>query len=43
MFSARNQLPATVKSVELDNLIAEVDLSVGDFELVARITRGSAE
>jgi molybdopterin-binding protein len=43
MLSARNQLPATVKSVKLGNVMAEVVLSAGDFEIVAAITRGSAE
>jgi molybdopterin-binding protein len=43
MLSARNQLPATVKSVTLGNVMAEVVMSVGDVELVAAITRGSAE
>jgi molybdopterin-binding protein len=43
MLSARNQLPATVKSVKLGNIMAEVVMSVGNVELVAAITRGSAE
>jgi molybdopterin-binding protein len=43
MLSARNQLPATVKSVKLGNVMAEIVLSVGDFEMVSAITRGSAE
>jgi molybdopterin-binding protein len=43
MLSARNQIPATVKSVKLGNIMAEVVMSVGDVELVAAITRGSAE
>jgi molybdopterin-binding protein len=43
MLSARNQLPATVKSVKLGNVMAEVVLSAGDFEIVAAITRDSAE
>jgi molybdopterin-binding protein len=43
MLSARNQLPATVKSVKLGNVMAEVVMSLGDVELVAAITRGSAE
>jgi molybdopterin-binding protein len=43
MLSARNQLPATIKSVKLDVVMAEVVMSVGDVELVAVITRGSAE
>jgi molybdopterin-binding protein len=43
MLSARNQLPATVKSVRLGNVMAEVVMSVGDVEIVSAITRGSAE
>jgi molybdopterin-binding protein len=43
MLSARNQLPATIKSVRLGNVMAEVVMAVGDVELVAAITRGSAE
>jgi len=43
MLSARNQLPAIVKSVKLGNVMAEVVMTVGDFELVAAITCGSAE
>jgi molybdopterin-binding protein len=43
MLSARNQLPATVKSVKLGNVMAEVVMSVGNVEIVAAITRGSAE
>jgi len=43
MLSARNQLPATIKSVKLGNVMAEVILSVGELEIVAAITRGSAE
>jgi len=43
MLSARNQLPAVVKSVKLGNIMAEVVVTVGDIELVAAITRGSAE
>jgi molybdopterin-binding protein len=43
MLSARNQLPATVKSVKLGNVMAEVVMSVGDVEIVSAITTGSAE
>jgi molybdopterin-binding protein len=43
MLSARNQLPATVKSVKLGNVMAEVVMSVGAVEVVAAITRASAE
>ena len=41
--SARNQLRATVRSLTVDGVMAEVLLQVGDQELVAIITRGSAE
>ncbi len=43
MLSARNQFPATIKSVKLGNIMAEVVMTVGDIEFVAAITRGSAE
>jgi molybdopterin-binding protein len=43
MLSARNQLPAVVKSVKLGNVMAEVILDVSGVEVVAVITRGSAE
>jgi len=41
--SARNQLPGTVKSVKFGNVMAEVIVSVGAGEVVAAITRESAE
>ncbi len=43
MLSARNQWPATVKSVKLGNVMAEVVLDANGVEIVAAITRGSAE
>lgn len=43
MLSARNQIPATVKSVKLGNVMAEIVMTIGDTELVAAITRTSAE
>jgi molybdopterin-binding protein len=43
MLSARNQLPATIVSVKQGNVMAEVVMKVGDFEIVSAITRGSAE
>lgn len=43
MLSARNQLPATIKSVTLGSVMAEVVMTIGDVELVAAITRSSAE
>ncbi len=43
MLSARNQLPAVVKSVKFGNVMAEVLVDVSGTEIVAVITRGSAE
>jgi molybdate transport system regulatory protein len=43
VLSARNQIPATVKSVKLGNVMAEVVMDIAGVELVAAITRGSAE
>ena len=43
MLSARNQWPAVVKSVKLGNIMAEVVMDAGGVEVVAAITRGSAE
>ena len=43
MLSARNQFPATVNSVKLGNVMAEVVMGVADIEIVSAITRGSAE
>ncbi len=43
MLSARNQLPAVVKSVKLGNVMAEVIVEVAGTEIVALISRGSAE
>ena len=43
MLSARNQLPGVVQSVKLDSVMAEVVVAVGDVQVVAVITRGSAE
>jgi molybdopterin-binding protein len=41
--SARNQLTGTVRSVRLGTIMAEVVVDVGGREMVAAITRGSAE
>ena len=41
--SARNQLDATVTSVKLGTIMAEVAVDVGGQEVVAAITRSSAE
>ena len=43
MLSARNQLPATVESVTLGNVMAEAVMDVAGVEVVSAITRGSAE
>src|SRR5579871_4426442 len=43
MLSARNQLPATVRSVTLGDVMAEVVMDVAGVEIVSAITRGSAE
>jgi molybdopterin-binding protein len=43
MLSARNQLKGIVKSIKLGNIMAEVVLQVGDIEVVAAITKDSAE
>ncbi len=43
MLSARNQFKGTVKSIKLGNVMAEVVVAVGNFEVVAAITRGSVE
>jgi len=43
MLSARDQIPATVKSIKLGNVMTETVMSVGNVELVAAITRSSAE
>ena len=41
--SARNQLDGTVKDVKLGTIMSEVTVDVGGQEVVAAITRGSAE
>ncbi len=43
MLSARNQLAAVVKSVTLGDVMAEVVVEVAGTEIVALISRGSAE
>ena len=43
MLSARNQLPAVIKSVKLGNVMAEVIMDVNGSEIVSSMTRGSAE
>ena len=41
--SARNQLRGKVKAVRLGTIMSEVIVQIGDQEVVAAITRGSAE
>jgi molybdate transport system regulatory protein len=41
--SARNQLKGTVRSLTLGTIMSEVTVDVGGQEIVAAITRGSAE
>lgn len=41
--SARNQLPGTIRKVKVGNVMTEVVMRVGDLELVAAITSGSAK
>ena len=41
--SARNQLAGTVKKVKVGNVMTEVVVQVGDQEVVAAITSGSAK
>jgi molybdopterin-binding protein len=43
MLSARNQLAGVVRSVKLGDVMAEVVIQVGTFEIVSAITRTSAE
>lgn len=41
--SARNNLRGTVKSIKVDGVMAEVVVDIGGQEVVAAITRSSAE
>jgi molybdopterin-binding protein len=43
MLSARNQLAGTIKELKIGNVMAEVVILVGGAEIVAAITRDSAE
>ena len=43
MLSARNQFKGTVKEITLGNVMADVVVSAGGVEIVAAITRVSAE
>jgi molybdopterin-binding protein len=42
MLSARNQLKGTVKTIQLGQVMAEVVISVGDFENVSLVSKVSA-
>jgi molybdopterin-binding protein len=41
--SARNRLPGVVTAVKLGNVMAQVDIRVGDNHIVSVITREAAE
>jgi molybdopterin-binding protein len=41
--SARNRLSGTVQSIEVDGLLAQVELAAGPFRVLAVITREAAE
>jgi molybdopterin-binding protein len=41
--SARNRFPGTVKSVEVDGVMALVEIEAGPFTLVAAVTRDAVE
>ncbi len=43
MLSARNRIKGTVKSLNVDGIMAEVIVQAGSFELASVITRTSAE
>jgi molybdopterin-binding protein len=43
MLSARNQLSGTIKQLKMGNVMAEVVITAGGVEIVAAITRDSAE
>jgi molybdopterin-binding protein len=43
MLSARNQLKGTIKSVKVGQVMAEVVVNVGKFEIVSAITRTSVK
>jgi molybdopterin-binding protein len=42
-FSARNRFPGTIRSVEVDGVMALVEIVAGDFLVTAAITRDSVE
>ncbi len=41
--SARNRLPGVITAVKLGNVMAQVDIRVGDNHIVSVITREAAE
>jgi molybdopterin-binding protein len=41
--SARNQLPGIVRSIQNGEVMAEVEVAVGDYRIVSVITRRSVE
>jgi molybdopterin-binding protein len=41
--SARNRLPGVVTAVKLGDIVAQIDIRVGDNHIVAIITREAAE
>jgi len=41
--SARNHLPGIIKSIKLGGVMAEIEVDVKGLDVVAVITRGSAE
>lgn len=41
--SARNRLPGVVTAVKLGNIMAQIDVRVGDNHVVSAITREAAE
>jgi molybdopterin-binding protein len=43
MLSARNQFNGTIKEITVGNVMADVVIDVGNVEVVAAITRVSAE
>jgi molybdopterin-binding protein len=42
-FSARNRFPGVVKSVEVDGVMALVELEAGPFRITAAVTRDAVE
>src|SRR5918912_1431096 len=42
-FSARNRFPGVVKSVEVDGVMALVEIEAGPFRLTAAVTRDAVE